>query len=167
MIDPAELVAVARNMLGAPGSDTSEAAVRRSMSTSYYALFWALNAEVAAPFQSRVQAAAHRLAEHGVAVDACRRLARPRSTVPWLTGSVLCDSSLRSFALAFIQLQQDRLRADYDTSQVLIESEARANVDRAEGALDALRDARRRVPEQVQALCIASIARSPSRVIHS
>ncbi|WP_423919136.1 hypothetical protein [Candidatus Poriferisodalis sp.] len=69
MIDPTELVAVARNMLGAPGSDTSEAAVRRSMSTSYYALFWALNAEVAAPFQSRVHAAAHRLAEHGVAVD--------------------------------------------------------------------------------------------------
>ncbi|WP_420445206.1 hypothetical protein [Candidatus Poriferisodalis sp.] len=167
MIDPTELVAVARNMLEPPGGNPSEAAVRRSMSTSYYALFWALNAEVAAPFQSRVHAAAHRLAEHGVAVDACRRLARPHSTVPWLTGSVVCDSALRSFALAFIQLQQDRLRADYDTSQVLIESEARANLDRAESALDALRDARRRVPEQVQALCVASIARSPSRVIHS
>ena len=101
MIDPTELVAVARNMLEPPGGNPSEAAVRRSMSTSYYALFWALNAEVAAPFQSRVHAAAHRLAEHGVAADACRRLAR------------------------------------------------------------------RRVPEQVQALCVASIARSPSRVIHS
>ena len=84
-----------------PGGNPSEAAVRRSMSTSYYALFRALNAEVAAPFQSQVHAAAHRLAEHGVAADACRRLAR------------------------------------------------------------------RHVPEQVQALCVASIARSPSRVIHS
>ena len=167
MIDPTELVAVARNMLEPPGGNPSEAAVRRSMSTSYYALFWALNAEVAAPFQSRVHAAAHRLAEHGVAADACRRLARPHSTVPWLTGSVPCDSQLRSFALAFIQLQQDRLRADYDTSRVLVESAAQANLDRAESALDALRDARRRVPEQVQALCVASIARSPSRVIHS
>lgn len=161
---PSDLVAVAEGLLAPVENHLSEAAIRRSVSTSYYALFRALNDEVAGSFMAPVKSAAHRLADHASAAAACRHIAEPGARVPWLQAAVTCHPGLQEFAAAFLNLQQARLEADYDASRSMPAGRARSSVDRAARALGALDAAKRRVPEQVQALCIASIARSPSRV---
>jgi len=107
MIDPQELIDTCRNLLTPP---TSDADLRRAISTAYYALFHALaasNAELIAgqPGSARSTHAwdrTYRRLEHG----------RARNNLSANRNLISQDGD--EFVRIFIEAQGHRLQADYD-----------------------------------------------------
>ena len=126
----------------------SRARIRRSISTAYYALFTAFTAEVARPYRRNVKATARRLVEHGKA----------RSVCDTLKGNNRCDSNLREFAQRFVRLYLSRQRADYDHTYEPDKSDAQEAIERARYGINYLSEARSTSPDQVQRMCIETIA---------
>lgn len=127
--------------------------IRRSISSSYYALFTALTAEFARPYRQHVQAAARRLVEHGKARSACNTL----------IGGSSCDANLREFAVQFVHLHLIRQRADYDHTYEPDKIDAEKAIERARTGIDCLSQARTTNPDQVQMMCVNIIASDTQR----
>lgn len=127
--------------------------IRRSISSSYYALFTALTAEFARPYRPNVKAAARRLVEHGKARSACNIL----------IGDSRCDANLREFAKEFVRLYFDRQRADYDHTYKPDKIDAAEAIDSARSGIDCLSQARTTSPDQVQMMCVKIIASDTQR----
>ena len=127
--------------------------IRRSISSSYYALFTALTAEFARPYRPNMQAAARRLVEHGKARSACNIL----------IGDSRCDANLREFAKQFMRLHLIRQRADYDHTYEPDKIDAEKAMERARTGIDCLSRARTTSPDQVQMMCVNIIASDTQR----
>ena len=137
-----------------PGRDRpSRDRIRRSISSSYYALFTALTAEFARPYRQHVQATARRLVEHGKARSVCDSLKDNSS----------CDSNLRKFAEQFVHLYIGRQDADYDHTYEPDKIDAEKAIERARTGIDCLSQARTTNPDQVQMMCVNIIASDTQR----
>ena len=99
----------------------------------------------------------HRLVSHTSARGACKDLTNT-GTVRWLPGHPKCHSDLLLFARNFESLYDLRHLADYDHEYSCTKPEAVTALERAETAIDALASARRQCPEQLDILCVATLA---------
>lgn len=131
----------------------SRARIRRSISTAYYALFTAFTAEVARPYRREVKATARRLVEHGKARTVCDTL----------KGNSRADPNRREFAKRFVPLYLSRQRADYDHTYEPDKSDAQEAIERARYGINYLSEARTTSPDQVQRMCIETIASDTQR----
>ena len=123
-----------------------QASLKRAVSSAYYGLFHALAHECVSQtvgwrfrspdFWSAVTPI-YRALDHGTARTIFKRLASDART----------SSDLRSMAQAFVDLQAERIRADYDPKPAFNRADAIQSVDRAKRAVALLRalsdDARR------------------------
>lgn len=144
-----------------------EAALRRAVSTAYYAVFCALGDEVARPYEPPLSLSIRRLVAHGSAFKALAELTRhDRPTgsdlLRWHPHAPACDPDLAEFGILFCELRASREKADYDHLWTATKRDAVDAVRRAERAIECLSTAARNAPAQVQAVCVAAIAGSDS-----
>lgn len=155
------LRAAGRLLPAAPGRPL-DAALRRAVSTAYFALFTAVGDEVARPYHRETATAARRLVDHGAAREVCSTLVSHKR-VNWLPGKPACHSALAHFADCFVRLQAARLYADYDNDYEPTKDAASESIVISRTGIDCLRHARDVRPEQVQAMCVAMIAGPATR----
>jgi len=101
--------------------------------------------------------AVHRLVSHTSVRAACKDLTG-KGTVRWLPGHPKCHADLLLFARLFESLYVQRGLADYDHEYSCTKPEAVTALERAEAAIEALASARRQCPEQLDILCVATLA---------
>lgn len=152
-----DLLIVANDLCPTRAGRPSHAYLRRSISTSYYAVFHALTEEVARPYKGDVRPTARRMLDHGSARDVLTGLAKGGQVV-WLSGRPACSPHLKQFAEDFEYLQLARHQADYDLAYTPRKADASIAMDRARRAVGDLDAVRRYCPEQLQAMCVAMIA---------
>ena len=143
MPQPSELLDVARSLIAPTVGLPTDAALRRAISTAYYAVFHAVLRSGADRFfgdASRGEpgySLIYRAYDHGRMRRACEDVARP-SLGPQqriFFGRHAFDLSLRDFATLFVQLQLSRHQADYDPRAIFSRSDAMAIIDEAEDAI--------------------------------
>ena len=154
---PETLLVSAKHLTPAGPGRPSHAMLRRSISTSYYALFNALQAEAARPFRAQARPAAWRLPDHGAAREVCGVLVK-RQLIPWMDGTPVCHPKLVDFAQSFLVLQHERHSADYVYGYAPTKSAAQTLLGHAGHGIRSLELARNAVPEQVQVMCLAMSA---------
>lgn len=150
---PEGLLEAAKALVPPGRGRPSRARIRRSISTAYYALFTAFTAEVARPYRRNVKATARRLVEHGKARSVCETL----------KGNNRCDGNLREFSKRFVLLYLGRQRADYDHTYEPDKSDAQEAIELARYGIEYLAGARTTSPDQVQMMCITTIASDTQR----
>jgi hypothetical protein len=158
---------LARAMCPADPGRPLHAALRRCISTAYYAAFHALSDEIARPYQADVRPQAARLLAHSQAREVAEVL-QSGNPLRWVVGQPACHSSLRTFGEDFVRLQLARERADYDRLYRPTKNDALIAIDRAERAIGNLATARAQCVDQLQATSIAMLAgsRLRKRLIH-
>jgi hypothetical protein len=132
-----DLLAIAGQLAGSDAGRPRQASLQRAISTAYYALFHGLcDACVAAligwqhrPWSWSVVAPTYRALDHGTAKK-CFRGLRSRPDTP---------DELRGVADASVDLQEARLRADYDPEVRFAREDALQFVDQAATAIALLR----------------------------
>ncbi len=150
-MNPEGLLEVAEALVRQGPGRPSEERVRRSISTSYYALFTALTAEYARPYLPSVQPAARRLVEHGKTRSVCIGLEASSS------------DNLREFATLFLHLWLRRQRADYDHTYDPKNRDAENAIEQARAGIEYLSRARVENPDQVQMMCVKIVATDAQR----
>ena len=143
MLQPSEFLAAAKSLASPRAGAPNDAELRRSVSTSYYALFHAVLTAGADRFfgaheRSRAgYAVIYRSFEHArmkrVCEDAARSVLSQPSQRQLRRASFHPD--LRNFANAFVLLQASRHAADYDPLSLLDRDDALAAIDRSERAI--------------------------------
>jgi hypothetical protein len=140
--DPAGLLATARRLAQAGSTRPRQSDLKRSISTSYYALFHAVarsNADrIVGTGQGRSDRAwtqAYRALEHGNAKAACQQL-----------GSLGFPAGLVRVGRTFVSLQEARHSADYDPNYRVSRRDALSALSEAEAAIAELR--RSSVPDR-------------------
>ena len=137
--DVAKLLAAAEQSV-AP----SDAQLRRSVSTAYYALFHTVLRAGATVFSlpqgsnGSGYAILYRSFDHGRMKRVCDEIAKPALS-PSMRRTLRRPAiyhRLRAFATAFVSLQQSRHVADYDPHVVLQIDDATEAIDEAERAID-------------------------------
>jgi uncharacterized protein (UPF0332 family) len=134
----ADLLAAARRLASAGKGRPAQPYLKRAVSTAYYALFEALARECADSFLGTgararpAWAQVHRALDHGFARNACSQA----ENLGFPTGLLV-------FADTFIELQQQRYKADYDPTARFSREETIDIVNRAEAAIRSLRSATR------------------------
>ncbi|MDP4023802.1 hypothetical protein Q8W71_14300 [Methylobacterium sp. NEAU 140] len=144
MLEPADLLGVARTL--ASGATPSDAAHRRAISTAYYALFHAALRTAAERFIGRDEgetaayALLYRGFAHGRMRDVCVAIEKPHLAPRYakLLRRPRVSQEMRTFASAFVDLQQRRHTADYDPQAELGRADAADACDSAELAMTAL-----------------------------
>jgi hypothetical protein len=133
-----ELIEVASNLLHSSSGRPSRAALDRAVSTAYYALFHALChlcVDRLVGWRNRSSkywesvTPVYRLIDHGAAKRVLLQYAGSKATPP----------ELRRLAAVFIELQADRLLADYDPQPRFDVGDARHRIDLAAHAIADLR----------------------------
>ena len=157
-LSPEGLLEAARHLVPTGRGRPRKPRLRRAISTAYYAAFVALTSEASVhhPFAA-TKHAVHRLVSHTSARGACKDLTST-GTVRWLPGRPECHSDLLLFARLFESLQDLRYLADYDHEYSCTKPEAVTALERADSAIEALTSARRQCPEQLDILCVATLA---------
>ena len=106
-VSPHDLIEVARALAEPGHAPSTQARMRRAVSTAYYALFHCLAASAADLFIGTARSPAwhrtYRALEHGRARNACRQAQTMREF----------PVEIRDFAEAFVALQKARQEADY------------------------------------------------------
>jgi hypothetical protein len=135
-----------------------EASLRRSISTSYYALFHYLieestrltvgTANELSPFREF----ASRAFIHSKMKTVCDEFAksRPKSELLnafWPRLNVAVCTDIRTVAENFVDLQDQRHDADYNLSRAFKRHDANRALDQAQGAIDAWRRIKQQEPE--------------------
>lgn len=146
----------------------AHAALRRAVSTAYYALFTAVTDEVARLFTPTVRVAARRLLEHGGAWAVFHRL-EATGKVPWLEGNPACHEDLLFVAGVFTDLQAERHMADCDSTYVPNKAETLYAIGYAGDGVRRLRAGRANCREQLEVAYLAMIAddRTRRRMVRS
>ena len=132
MTGSSSLLAAARKLMGGVPSD---AEIRRAVSTAYYALFHHLCASFSevvihppgAEFD-RARLQAYRYLDHGPAKIRCIEVRSTGRNFP---------PGIVQFAIAFIELQEKRLEADYDPAARFEAAIVSNLIDNAERAITA------------------------------
>ena len=145
MLLPSDLLDVARLLAATEGSVApSDAQLRRSVSTAYYALFHTVLKAAADRFSlpegsnGSGYAILYRSYDHSRMKRVCDEIAKPALS-PSLRRTLRRPAvyhRLRAFATAFVSLQQSRHIADYDPQVVLQIDDATEAIDEAERAID-------------------------------
>jgi hypothetical protein len=141
--DPSDLIAVAR-LLSAQ-SPSTDAQLRRAVSTAYYAVFHTILRAAARRFigvgheASAAYTLIYRGFEHGRIKAVCVALSAPRlnDKLRFSLGKSAVSQEMRDFASAFPSLQDARHLADYHPSTQFLPSDASSIIDGAELAMDA------------------------------
>ena len=162
-LSPAGLLDAARHLVPTGRGRPRKPRLRRAISTAYYAAFTALTAEVARHYPpGAARRAVCRLVSHGAARRACSDL-RSSGSVPWLHGNPACHPDLLDFATNFETLYVLRHLADYDHDYSCTKLDASDALRCAQRAVDALASAHKQCPEQLDILCIATLADDRTR----
>lgn len=140
MIVHRNLLEQARQLVRHEPRRPRQASLRRAVSTAYYALFhFLIDRACRQVFGGATRLRQHRLIlsrafVHGTMQAASRRVAGGNlpTTFGWTTGFPV---ALQDIARAFIQLQEDRHRADYDLARPFSRSEASQLVESAASAI--------------------------------
>mgnify|MGYP006431601225 CR=1 FL=1 len=134
-----DLLTTARSLARARPKKPRQADLRRAVSTSYYAAFHALARECAdrlvgtsSTHSATAWRQVYRGLEHGPAKQACARAA-----------NLEFPDGIVGFAGIFLELQEERHRADYDPTARYTRKEANEIVGRAAQAIRDLRSAPR------------------------
>ena len=137
-----ELLDQAVELAGKDLSVVTQADLRRSVSTAYYAVFHLLTTESVAHWDvpsSRPSLA--RMFEHSVMKRVSNRIADPKQN-PFVNENATTVQKLRRLAKIFVQLQEKRHVADYDNATYWTQSEALVEVESAMDAFDLWNDLR-------------------------
>jgi len=111
---------------------STQANLRRAVSTAYYAVFHLLIAEATSNWNNvQLRAALGRAFDHSTMKTASNRLSNTQE-FPFTGEDPLVVASLRFVALTFTQLQQDRHFADYNLTKDLGSTDALNQVKSAE-----------------------------------
>lgn len=157
-LSPEGLLEAARHLVPKGRGRPRKPRLRRAISTAYYAAFVALASQASVGYPSgAAKNAVLRLVSHSAARGACKDLTNT-GTVRWLPGHPKCHSDLLLFARNFESLYDLRHLADYDHEYSCTKSETLTAIERAEGAIEAPASARRLCPEQLDILCVATLA---------
>jgi uncharacterized protein (UPF0332 family) len=138
------LLAHAERLTGAsgPGTVLEQVDLRRAVSAAYYSLFHRINGDAVALLAPNVSPATNyriqRWLDHQHIKRICGRFASAKLDQP-LLGLIGTSSpkDLQTVAQAFNELQEARLRADYDMGSHLDLEEALSLIDRAGDAIGA------------------------------
>ena len=132
-----------------------QASLRRAVSAAYYALFHLLTSEAAdrlitGPGRESLRAVLRRAFDHATMKEACREIVKPNAgkLAKGMDGNAV-PVALKDVAEAFIELQQARHEADYDSLRTFTRAEALDLVDMAEQAFANWRTIRRTIPADV------------------
>lgn len=135
----ADLIEIARHLIGEGRGRPRQADLRRAVSTAYYALFHAIARDAADLFVgagsdrvSRVWKQVYRALEHGAAKTGCKEV----RNLPF-------PAEIRACADAFVTLQEARHKADYDPDYRLTRNEALTLLGTAKRAIEKLKRADR------------------------
>ena len=134
-----DLIVTARRLARANPRRPRQANLKRAVSTAYYATFHALarlcadliigvGADRSRPAWRQV----YRALDHGFARNACSQ-----------AGNLGFLADVQDFANSFVQLQEERHRADYDPDARYSRAEAQLLISNAEQAISGLRRSRR------------------------
>ncbi len=138
-----DLLAQARHLSTREPKKPKQASLRRGISTAYYAVFHCFIARATTTMvpgsQGDLRPLLGRVFQHKNMADACRRLkshaANPAPMAAFL-GAATCPAGLLSAAANFVELQEARHEADYNTSKRFTRTEASDLVDLAESAIN-------------------------------
>lgn len=136
-----ELLILASRIANPDDSTPSQANLRRAVSTAYYALFHLLISEATLNWgRVELRAELGRVFDHGKMKNAA---VQKRSALESLKKSCQLSANLYRVADTFINLQQMRNRADYDTGKVWDQTDALKSITEVEAAFEswkAIRD---------------------------
>lgn len=140
----AELLELAERLIGTSAPPRSSADVRRAVSTAYYALFHLLVREavdlLSADVSEELRRQVRRTLEHTRMAAVCRAFCG-KGTPPKLLSDLLkptpAPAGLRTVAASFVDLQDKRHAADYDTGPPMTALEAEGSVRQAREAFEA------------------------------
>ena len=143
-----ELLAQAKRLLAGPEEQPSDADIRRAISTAYYALFHAMGYRIshevvgAAPEDEQLRALVRRSLKHTDMRDALKGFASGnlKSIYRDVVGEYT-SPALKTVADAFITLQQDRNKADYNVSWRFTTTNAEVSIADAEKSIELLEHA--------------------------
>ena len=160
MPDPAELIDVARLLLGSTASPPTQAQLRRAASTAYYAVFHKVLRSAAGRFtgtgqeHSGAYLTLYRSFVHSQMKQICEDLAKSNlpQKVKWSLRRDVVSQGTRDFAASFPALQEIRELADYDPTVGPWNASNIADViDLAETAIEAFD----RIPQDEQSDILA------------
>ena len=118
MAYPVELLQLASELANFDSADSRQACLRRSVSTAYYALFLLLIAEAARNWaHPELRSDLSRVFEHGKMKSASADISRALSGLQKTRPLTETSANLLVVVDAFINLQQERHEADYDTGK--------------------------------------------------
>jgi uncharacterized protein (UPF0332 family) len=140
LANPRELLDVARLLV--LRSRPSDAALRRAVSTTYYALFHTVAGEAATRFSDHTAPSlsynlVYRALDHARIRNVLREASRPRlsDTFRTILARDATSENLRKFAAGFLRMQALRHLADYDPSTAFMLHDVVDLIDEAEGAV--------------------------------
>ncbi len=130
-----ELLTLAGRLANPAPSEQEQASLRRSISTTYYALFHLLVQEAVQSWNGSATArfGLERKFEHKIMKDVSNSVLR-NSWRGWSTPSPVVPAKLEAVARVFAKLQESRQQADYDNARIWESTEAQAIVTEAETA---------------------------------
>lgn len=109
-----ELLQQAKELVHKNPNDPTQADLRRSVSSAYYALFHLLIFEACLNWSNDIsRPGLARMFDHGVMKKVSKKVIDP-SKSPYAAEDPIIVGKLRSFAGIFIQLQEQRHEADYN-----------------------------------------------------
>lgn len=160
MLRPSEFLNLARRL----ARQRDDAALRRSISTSYYALFHTVLTVAAErfvgaePARQRGYGIVYRTFNHGQMRQVCESLtpSKLNSSLRQQLGRPSAHSDLRDFAVIFTDLQFRRQQADYDPMAEISLQEARTALELAERGIAAFQRAPEDERTDVLALMLGS-----------
>jgi len=154
---PNDLLEVARDLADSDPAKPRQAALRRAVSTAYYALFHYLGEESAKLLigATHLDKARRDLAKRAIAhtklKDVCKEFEKntPKPILQpfWAKISISGDPSLGKICKYFIELQELRHIADYDLMSPIRKSDAHDACDKAQVAMSAWTVLRRDNPQ--------------------
>lgn len=124
--------------LAKPGPmEPEQASLRRSVSTAYYALFHLLIDEAIQTWSGSASArfGLARKFEHKTMKQVSQTVMQG-SWKGWSTPPPELPLELQTVAKMFVELQEDRLQADYDNAKIWVPTDVLAKVDRAQLAFE-------------------------------
>lgn len=138
-MNPSDLLDTAYVLLSSAGGKPTEASLRRAVSSAYYALFHCLSRECAdlligGSGSDRSDAAwrqVYRALEHGPAKTKCRKQEAIRKF----------PVEIQIYASTFVELQEKRHSADYDSLAQVTESNVGASINAAGFAISVFESA--------------------------
>lgn len=164
---PQDLLEQANHLAKRETKRPKQASLRRSVSTSYYALFHLLTADATAIIGTAMTLASRqamaRWFDHGEMKRACNHFstatAPTKEKAPRHLSSILAapvSADLQSVALAFIRLQEARHDADYNLTRGWTRLTAQQHVEIARNAFEAWTRLRKSHEANVFAIALIS-----------